>query len=279
MVLRTSAWSSIALDGICTDNCTSSLSMYIASVDSACGADKLYNISGNIQTADSAAKELLWKQKATCLKDPDSGDYCNIVLQEAVNTTDPMCRSCALSYLMTVANAKWGQQIASPDDVASQVSSCSATGYSVTSTPTAMSVSASETSSAALDRCNATGVDTTTDDNDTCVSLSEAFNVSTPALINTNALDTNCASLKANMTLCLPPVCDIHLVSANDTCDSIIGSLARQVSLTTFRSWNPRINSRCSNLQAIGGQYICVSPPGSLTIPAGFPLAPAKTAA
>ncbi|KAF4211708.1 hypothetical protein CNMCM5878_002269 [Aspergillus fumigatiaffinis] len=81
------------------------------------------------------------------------------------------------------------------------------------------------------------------------------------------------------MTLCLPSVCDIHLVTANDTCSSIMGNLTRQISLTTFRSWNPRINSLCSNLQTLEGQYICASPPGSMTIASGFPLATATTAA
>ncbi|KAL3462193.1 hypothetical protein BJX64DRAFT_288526 [Aspergillus heterothallicus] len=181
-VLQTSAWSLTALAQICTDECTESLSTYIASVDDVCGTDNVYNISGTIQMADSAAKELLWKQTTTCLKDPDSGEYCNTILQHPTNNTDSTCQYCALSYLTTVTNSVWGQQIASPDDVASLISSCSASGYSVTYTPTTTSVIATETGAAALSRCNATDPDATiytTDDSDTCFSISRAFNVST----------------------------------------------------------------------------------------------------
>ncbi|KAJ9367087.1 hypothetical protein DTO282E5_8205 [Paecilomyces variotii] len=55
--------------------------------------------------------------------------------------------------------------------------------------------------------------------------------------------------------------------------------LALSVELPTFRSWNPNINSACSNLGALEGQYICLSPPGMTEIPDSFPLMPASVAA
>ncbi|KAJ5647848.1 hypothetical protein N7490_004220 [Penicillium lividum] len=77
----------------------------------------------------------------------------------------------------------------------------------------------------------------------------------------------------------LPDVCDIYKVSSNDTCTSILGKLRQQISTPTFRSWNPSINSACSNLQALEGEYICLSPPGTTVIPNSFALKAVTTAA
>lgn len=118
----------------------------------------------------------------------------------------------------TLANSEWGQQFASPDDVASQISSCSATGFTVTYTATATTTSTTA-SATSYSRCNITDSDVevvTTTDDDTCVAISQTFNVSTPGLISQNALDLSCFSITGNMTLCLPSVCEIYLVTAND---------------------------------------------------------------
>ncbi|PYH81930.1 hypothetical protein BO82DRAFT_414320 [Aspergillus uvarum CBS 121591] len=114
--------------------------------------------------------------------------------------------------------------------------------------------------------------------NDTCITVSIAANVSTSMLADINALGTGCHYLRSNQELCLPGVCDIYLVQSNDTCDTILSSLSRQVSLPVFQAWNPSINSQCSNLASLSGEYICLSPPGSVLVPTSFPLKAASSA-
>ncbi|GLA29971.1 hypothetical protein M752DRAFT_334546 [Aspergillus phoenicis ATCC 13157] len=285
-VFQTTVWSSHALDLICAETCQTALNSYVATVKTACGTDALYNISGVLQTASDAGSEMLWKQSATCLTDASSGDYCNSLFQTASsNGVNLTCNNCALDYMTTLVNAPWGQQILDPVSVSSRISGCSASNsYSVTYT--ASSTPAATTSAIASGgdnvRCNITDPSSTlyrVSANQTCLDISVAANVSTPTLANINALGPACSYLKENQTLCLPDVCDLYTVSANDTCASILGNVRREISTPTFRSWNPAINSACSNLQALEGQYICLSPPGTTAIPDSFALKAVTTAA
>ncbi|QGA22187.1 hypothetical protein EYB26_009902 [Talaromyces marneffei] len=284
-ITRTTSWSSDALSMICDDACTTSLNNWVSSVNNNCGATTQYNISGTLQTAISAGQELLWKQTATCIKD-SSGEFCNLVIQGAVSHGDQsvLCSDCALDYLTTVINSPWGQQVMNPVAVESQIQSCSATAsYSVTYTATTTSSSGIATASSTVNaRCNTTDPETTTYTvmgNETCVNISTAHNVSTPALTALNGLDPGCNYLTAGQLLCLPSVCQTYQVATNDSCTSIIGNLTRVVSTTTFQSWNPAINYLCSNLYTMVGQYLCISPPGTTSMPNYFPLLPATTAA
>lgn len=266
-VLETNSWSSAALGLICSQTCTNGLDSYVSSVDKACGSDTIYNISGTIQTASNAGREVQWKQSATCLTDPSSGNYCNVIFQQSSSGKDVACSNCALTYLTTLANSQWGQEIVDPAMVSRQVSSCSTTGYSITYTATATATSSTATQSTPLSedsngRCNTSDPTVSTYitvANQTCSEVSLAHNVSTPVLASINALTPNCTSLSANKTLCLPETCSIYRVSANDSCKAILkNNMTRQVELPTFRSWNPSINSACSNLGALEGQYICL---------------------
>ncbi|CAG8417427.1 unnamed protein product, partial [Penicillium salamii] len=263
------------------------LESYVTTVDKACGTDTLYNISGVLQTASDAGSEMLWKQSATCLTDSSSGEYCSRVLQTASsNGLNLTCNDCALDYMTTIVNSPWGQQLLSPAAVSSRISRCSATAsYSVTYTASSTPTSTSTAIATAGDnvRCNVTDPSSNTyvvpSANTTCVDISTIANVSTPALESMNALGSDCSYLTKGQTLCLPDVCDIYKVSSNDTCTSILGKLRQQISTPTFRSWNPSINSACSNLQALKGEYICLSPPGTTVIPNSFALKAVTTAA
>ncbi|KGO65816.1 Peptidoglycan-binding Lysin subgroup [Penicillium italicum] len=188
--------------------------------------------------------------------------------------------------MTTIVNSPWGQQLLSPAAVSSRISRCLATAsYSVTYTASSTPTSTSTAIATAGDnvRCNVTDPSSNTyvvpSANTTCVDISTIANVSTPALESMNALGSDCSYLTKGQTLCLPDVCDIYKVSSNDTCTSILGKLRQQISTPTFRSWNPSINSACSNLQALKGEYICLSPPGTTVIPNSFALKAVTTAA
>ncbi|KAI2767721.1 hypothetical protein DTO012A8_7074 [Penicillium roqueforti] len=297
-VTQTTSWSANALSEMCTSGCSSALSSYVSSVDEACGTSTQYNISGISQTASDRGKEMKWRYDATCLTDSASGTYCNTLFQNAISngTTNIKCSACYLEYLSTLVNSKWGQDILlmnskwgqdillSPSALTSQVSSCSTSGYSVTYTRTSTASStASASATVAASRCNTTDPDQTVykvESGDTCLSISAAQNVSTSALINLNSLDTGCTHIVAGAEICLPDVCEIYRVQETDTIDKIVASLSRQVSVPQFVAWNANLNSAQSsqNLTAVSGKYICVSPPGTLTLPDTLALRPASTA-
>lgn len=286
-VTQTTSWSANALSEMCTSGCSSALSSYVSSVDEACGTSTQYNISGISQTASDRGKEMKWRYDATCLTDSASGTYCNTLFQNAISngTTNIKCSACYLEYMSTLVNSKWGQDILlSPSALTSQVSSCSTSGYSVTYTPTSTASStASASATVAASRCNTTDPDQTVykvESGDTCLSISAAQNVSTSALINLNSLDTGCTHIVAGAEICLPDVCEIYRVQETDTIDKIVASLSRQVSVPQFVAWNANLNSAQSsqNLTAVSGKYICVSPPGTLTLPDTLALRPASTA-
>ncbi|KAJ5726219.1 uncharacterized protein N7483_007576 [Penicillium malachiteum] len=182
-------------------------------------------------------------------------------------------------------NSEWGQDTSlSPSARETQVSSCSTSGYSVTYTPTVTTTSTASASGIVVaSRCNTTDPDQTVykvESGETCVSISEAQNVSTSALINLNSLDMWCTHIMVGLEICLPDVCEVYRVQEADTIDNIVAGFSRQVSVPQFVAWNANLNSMPSseNLTSISGRYICVSPPGTLTLPDTLALRPATTA-
>ena len=267
-VTQVTTWSSGALNLICADTCKQSLNDYVTQVNTACGSSTMYNISGTEQLASLAGQELQWKQKATCLTDSSTNQYCNTVFQVSAKNSagsNMTCSDCTLDYLTTLANSQWGQHMIDPSRVASRISSCSAQAtYSVTATTTSSPLSVSSTATSVVisnTRCNTSDTESrlyTVQPNDTCVDISSANNVSTPALQNINALDHMCSHLFANQTLCLPSECAIHRIKANETCSSILSSVSHQVSTATFRSWNPSVMFDCSNIEYYVGYDLCI---------------------
>lgn len=267
-VTQVTTWSSGALDLICADTCKQSLNDYVTQVDTACGSGTMYSISGTEQDASLAGQKMQWKQNATCLTDPPTGKYCNLMFQDSAKSSagsNMTCNDCTLHYLTTLANSQWGQQMIDPSMVASRISRCLAGAtYTVTATTSTPSVSTSATATSMVTsnaRCNTSDPDArlyTVRSNQTCVDISSANNVSTPALQNMNALDTTCSHLFANQTLCLPSECAIHRVKTNETCSSILSSLDHEISISTFRSWNPSIMVDCSNIDSYVGDDLCI---------------------
>ena len=92
---------------------------------------------------------------------------------------------------------------------------------------------------------------------DDCNKLSTTNSVSTGALRVLNGLFPDCTNLIAGATLCLPQSCSIYNVQPGDTCSGITGTTG--VGLSDLTSYNPTLNSDCSNLNA--GENLCLSPP------------------
>lgn len=93
---------------------------------------------------------------------------------------------------------------------------------------------------------------------ETCQTIAQNLSVSTNDIIALNCLNPQCTNLRANSTISLPGCCTTYTVQQNDTCTSI-ASPARNLSLTNFYTFNPALNSNCSNL--LFGSNVCLSQP------------------
>jgi LysM repeat protein len=93
---------------------------------------------------------------------------------------------------------------------------------------------------------------------DNCIEISKTNHVSTGSLLTLNSLRMDCTNLLLDQSLCLPPVCQDYVVQSGDTCVEIADKFT--TSFQQLITWNPTINSYCTNL--IAGHNLCVGPPG-----------------
>ena len=108
---------------------------------------------------------------------------------------------------------------------------------------------------------------TVSPDVDTCKSVAQANSVSTYTLITRNGLDMSCgAGAELPAELCLPAACQAHTWTVTDTCAGV--AAAYNVSVVSFRSWNPIFDDYCFNDGPVwAGWTVCVGPPGGEMAP------------
>ncbi|KAF8537777.1 hypothetical protein BDD12DRAFT_780083 [Trichophaea hybrida] len=94
---------------------------------------------------------------------------------------------------------------------------------------------------------------------DTCEIVAQKNGVDTASIISLNGLNAQCTDMKADDLICLPIPCTTYTVQSGDTCNSV--AAARRITTQQFMSWNPSINSGCTNLLA--GLDYCVRAPGA----------------
>ncbi|CDM37952.1 hypothetical protein DTO013E5_10197 [Penicillium roqueforti] len=255
------------VDELCVDTCYSSLKSARATIKAACSeTTDVIVVEDVAYPATFIADKYMLTYDISCRKD-ESGGYCDPQLLSWSNGSWPVngsCSDCWLGTLETQLNSPLGYDEGVADSFTSLTSSCSATGYSVTS-PTAYALNATATATSSP----ATSSATTSCENyyqvketDDCNSVAKSLGVSTYYLLQTNDLDLYCQNFaaKVNQTLCVPSQCTTHTWQADDTCDSVVGGLAN-VTLPQFFSWNPNINSLCLNAIFFIGYEVCVSPP------------------
>ena len=141
------------------------------------------------------------------------------------------------------------------------VSSCSATGSYITTSPTQYALNSSVSATAAatltpLATCTDSYIVQSTDD---CNSVGLSLKVSTYNLLYTNGLDLYCQNFAAavNSTLCIPPQCNTYIWQASDTYNSVARSITG-VTVPQFLLWNPNFNSLCQNSLNYVGYVVCV---------------------
>lgn len=105
----------------------------------------------------------------------------------------------------------------------------------------------------------------TAGDGDTCDSIALANSISAATLYYQNPNLTNCSSIAAGLSLCLPEKCQtLYQVESKDE-DCVLVGVNAGTSWVNLVNWNLALDSRCSNLWSttpFWGRVICVSPPG-----------------
>lgn len=165
----------------------------------------------------------------------------------------------SLSYTNTNASSTSNETYA---DLVKQVlagvpssipTSTSTSSVSVTASPT------SSTSSTPSACANAYTVKPTDD----CYDLATQYGTTVTQILSLNPqLDRFC-DLTPGSTICLPQACtQYYTVQSGDSCYKIDSKYG--ISLTQFLSWNPAVNTDCTNLDI--GQTVCISvTPGGAT--------------
>ncbi|KAF4161886.1 hypothetical protein CNMCM6936_002900 [Aspergillus lentulus] len=249
------------LDLLCQSSCRKDLQSLRTTVQKACTASTDVMMPGaTAYPATFLVDRYLYSSGLSCLTEPSTGEYCDVVTASWANQTEytaaQNCSPCQLSLQKLQLSSPFGYSDDDAAEFASLIASCSAITYTY-ATPTAYAVNATTSTPTTTPTC--TGGSYQVQADDTCVSISGAVNVSTYDLISSNALDLACNSLSEGKTLCLPPTCTTHQLDMPDTCDSLTASL--NITLAQLLAWNPVINSGCSNLATWRGWFLCASSP------------------
>ncbi|KAF9888671.1 hypothetical protein FE257_008429 [Aspergillus nanangensis] len=258
------------LTTLCEGSCRSDLSTLRNTILSSCTAPTDVMVPGRTiaYPATFIIDRYIYATDLSCLKDPSTGQYCDILIASWSNQTeytrDQNCSACELGIGKLQNQSPFGFNKASGEEFSSLTSSCSATGYYY-STPTSYALN----STTALPSPTCAVASYTIQPNDTCVVISGANNVSTYGLINVNGFDLQCALLPAvGQNICLSRPCRTYQLNMGDTCDFLTKNLS--ISMAQLLAWNPMINTGCSNLASWRGWYLCASSPnGMTTVPVG----------
>ncbi|KAK0630489.1 LysM domain protein [Bombardia bombarda] len=251
---------------ICTTGCSSSLTTYISTAETACKgqpqawAGLPYAYYGKV---------LQSTYNMTCLKDATTGVYCTTFVLGFGNataaelTTAQACSSCMISMGRQMQSTSYSNYDA---DLAAQWKAVQA--RCGTSYPTA--IAASETNVTEFTGYAPANYSTSTTcwsgntytvvSGDTCGGIAVSKGVATGSLVTLNNILPACTNLQIGQVLCLPETCTVYVVRSGDTCFSI--AKARGITFTQILSFNPSINPTCTNL--IAGTNICVSNPGGV---------------
>lgn len=199
----------------------------------------------------------------SCHKDKGTGKACDLLFNDWRSKPDEShdCDYCALSSWQLQLKDPVSYEESSEEDFKSLTESCSATGYDYT-VPTGYSSKVGSTPSTTT-----TGPPTgstklpcptpyTVKEGDSCDSLSQAKNVSTFGLIETNGFMMPCQPLTAGKNICLPLTCRTHLLSYGESCYTL-GQMY-DVTLAQLINWNENFDLDCQNIARWIGTYICV---------------------
>ncbi|KXG46668.1 Pectin lyase fold/virulence factor [Penicillium griseofulvum] len=247
-------------DSICDTSCGVSLSKWFKSVSQNCAT---YNITGAV--APLLGGRLWAGYNETCLRDPDTDEYCNDVIENftLVSSIDEMpesemCSYCNVERLEMMRRSQYSfYNDYYKTELETVHDKCGLTG------PTDIQPSPITLPEEDPADCFTTTYKTV--DGDTCDSIAQANSMSSASIYMGNQDQIYaCSKIPADMTLCLPLSCsDIYTLLPDDTCTTI--ETAASLESGDLRVYNPWISFACDNLHtasAIYGSTICLSPIG-----------------
>ncbi|KAI5291815.1 hypothetical protein KEM54_006392 [Ascosphaera aggregata] len=257
-------------DSLCVESCGSSLSKYHHDTQKACANDP--------QPWDGIPAvwvgDIYWATyNRTCLKDA-KGDYCTNKIGDFQKSLgdedkpltslpkDQLCSPCLIALIKQMqgtAYSNYDDELAA--DWAKIQKTCGTDALPTQVQPPATNIT------------SVPGVDHSNPDNTTCLSekyytvksgdnlqsIAEAQKVSTGTMRILNDIFPDESNLHVNQVLCLPRICNVYKVQENDSCASIASS--QKISVSDLLSYNPTLNSACSNL--IVNNNICVGSSGT----------------
>lgn len=177
-------------------------------------------------------------------------------LNQRTNNMD--CIDCVLGNAKARLSSLFGYQKLEAAAFGSLTSSCSKTGYAVTSPPPYVLSTSTSTATTSVPTCPPSCVVTyKTQAGNTCNSIALARNVSSYAVYGSNGIK-DCANLLAGTQLCLLGQCKCYQVQIGDSCSGILSANNLVLDAAIFNAYNPNIDAICSNLDALIGEYICL---------------------
>ncbi|OJJ37014.1 hypothetical protein ASPWEDRAFT_170511 [Aspergillus wentii DTO 134E9] len=258
------------LDTMCTDSCRKSITEYRKNVIKACSNDTITFGNNGASSRKKSRSSTVYRPIALadyyftnleqrCTKD-GNGNYCYKMIES--ESIESACDECLLKMPQIKLSNPYFYKKGLASRYASRTSSCSVSTLPIRTGSPVVLTSASASSSA-TPKCTAPTVPI--HPGDTCDSIAAAQNISTWQLLSDNGLPGGCTDFPSNGTLCITGTCQTHLMTKNDTCQGIAKQYG--ITITQFRTWNPSLNGRCTNLDIVKGHYVCVSNPGHFTRP------------
>ncbi|OAL43793.1 hypothetical protein IQ07DRAFT_523494 [Pyrenochaeta sp. DS3sAY3a] len=254
-----------SLTQLCGTTCAQDLETSKKAIKAACTSSKdVMSPSGGVfYPATFLADRYIYAIQLSCLKSyVSTGQYCDTIVASWRNqsssgnwTSAQNCSDCELGVQKLQLSSPFGYDEDGAASFASLTSSCNAGGYTY-ATPAPYAINSTVPTPPAR-TCTETY---TVQDNDNCISISKRTNVSTYGLISANGLDISCNLLPpTGSTICLPKRCNTYQLELYDNCDDITDS--SQITRQQFLSWNPMIDSFCSDLLPWYGWNLCTSSP------------------
>ncbi|KAM5436537.1 hypothetical protein MferCBS31731_005815 [Microsporum ferrugineum] len=256
------------MDGLCDTACAPQLVSYRQNVVSACASDPQPR-EGVPSTywvdAVSSVREMM------CMKDPKSGQYCVDFIEQQLGeapqqdallggySDDQLCSACVVSLFRHQQSTPYSNYGPDMADAWQAIQARCGLAYPTNVQPldTNVTLHNQAPSGYPTARC-ASDRQYTVSAGDNCVAISKSQHVSTGSLVVLNSLRVDCADLLLGQSLCLPPACTDYTVKAGDTCQGL--AELYDISFQEIVSWNPLIDSYCTNL--VVDQNICIGPPG-----------------
>ncbi|KAI0112109.1 hypothetical protein GGR51DRAFT_547171 [Nemania sp. FL0031] len=246
-------------DAVCAATCATALTAARRRIAGACASTPdLFTGYPVLSLIDSI--QAGWNE--TCLKDTETGKYCNAIEDMPEEQVCSYCYGAKLSLMQSSPYSVYDELHAQQLEYINE--HCGKPELPTEQLPPPIAVNGTAPSTCASERIY------TTKEGDTCDSIALANHVSGAALYYTNPSISNCSvPVVVGSELCLPLQCETtYTVQEGDRCIPV--AIDNGVAWQKLVDWNPMLNDRCTNLVSNSsannywGRVICVSAPGGL---------------